>query len=89
MTQTTARYYLKAPGDYDPSDAPRPMPKSPEPPPSPCVGVCTMDDEGYCSGCFRTLDEIAQWGMLSAQEQWRVVEALPQRDPLNTTGSKR
>lgn len=31
--------------------------------PSPCVGVCKMDAaKGWCTGCFRTLDEIAAWG---------------------------
>ncbi len=31
--------------------------------PSPCVSVCQMDDAtGLCQGCFRTLQEIGQWG---------------------------
>ncbi|MCP1726239.1 putative Fe-S protein YdhL (DUF1289 family) [Natronospira proteinivora] len=87
MTQSTVRRYLKDPASYDPSSFPRPMPESPEPPESPCVGVCTMDDEGHCIGCFRTLDEIAQWGTLSPEEQWRVVEELPARDPQANSGS--
>lgn len=81
MTDSTSRHYLKSPEHYDPADTPRAMPASPEPPASPCVGVCTMDDGGQCLGCFRTLDEIAQWGMMSTEEQWAVVEALPDRDP--------
>ena len=33
--------------------------------PSPCISVCMMDaGERACVGCFRTLDEIAAWGML-------------------------
>ena len=33
-----------------------------EPVPSPCISVCRMDDaSGLCSGCLRTLDEIAGW----------------------------
>jgi len=32
--------------------------------PSPCISVCRMDAvTGWCEGCFRTLDEIAGWGM--------------------------
>jgi len=81
MSDSNQRRYLKKPSHYDPSDAPRPMPASPEPPESPCVGVCTMDDEGFCMGCFRTLSEIAQWGTLSAEEQWEIVGQLPRRDP--------
>lgn len=31
--------------------------------PSPCVSVCRMDTgSGLCEGCFRTLDEIRDWG---------------------------
>jgi hypothetical protein len=38
-----------------------------EEPPSPCTGVCRIDDRTeYCTGCLRTLDEIAAWGRLSA-----------------------
>lgn len=34
--------------------------------PSPCVGVCKMDaTQGWCTGCFRTLEEIAAWGRAS------------------------
>ena len=34
------------------------------PVPSPCISVCRMDAvTGWCEGCFRTLDEIAGWGM--------------------------
>ena len=30
--------------------------------PSPCVAVCQMQaDTGWCWGCRRTLNEIAQW----------------------------
>ena len=31
--------------------------------PSPCVSVCRMDTgSGLCEGCFRTIDEIRDWG---------------------------
>ena len=31
--------------------------------PSPCLSVCQMDEvTGLCLGCFRTLEEIGQWG---------------------------
>ncbi|MEM8878798.1 MAG: DUF1289 domain-containing protein, partial [Pseudomonadota bacterium] len=30
---------------------------------SPCVGLCRLDEAtGYCLGCARTGDEIADWG---------------------------
>jgi len=30
---------------------------------SPCKGVCTLDHKGKCVGCFRKLDEIANWSV--------------------------
>ncbi len=31
--------------------------------PSPCISVCRMNEAtGLCEGCWRTLDEIGQWG---------------------------
>ena len=30
--------------------------------PSPCISVCTMDFDGnFCTGCWRSIDEIAVW----------------------------
>lgn len=47
-----------------------------QPVPSPCISVCRMDAvTGLCEGCFRTLDEIAGWGM-SSDEEKRAVWAL-------------
>jgi len=35
------------------------------PVPSPCINVCVMDERtGLCTGCQRTLDEIAAWSVL-------------------------
>jgi predicted Fe-S protein YdhL (DUF1289 family) len=35
------------------------------PVPSPCISVCVIDERtGLCTGCQRTLDEIAAWSML-------------------------
>ncbi len=41
--------------------------------PSPCVSVCQMDAaSGMCTGCLRTLAEIAAWGQLDDADK-RVV----------------
>ncbi|SHI34545.1 hypothetical protein SAMN02745194_00087 [Roseomonas rosea] len=29
--------------------------------PSPCVRLCTLNGDGLCLGCLRTIDEIAAW----------------------------
>ncbi len=51
------------------------------PPPSPCVSICTLDDNRICLGCRRTLEEIRGWARLPAKEQWRIVEDLKRRGP--------
>ncbi|HTS21435.1 MAG TPA: DUF1289 domain-containing protein [Casimicrobiaceae bacterium] len=48
--------------------------------PSPCISVCVIDPPtGLCAGCYRTLEEIAAWIDLSAEERKRVLAALPER----------
>jgi uncharacterized protein len=53
---------------------------SESPPPSPCIAVCVLDPaSGYCRGCFRTIDEIAQWPALAAEEKRRILAAVTAR----------
>jgi len=50
------------------------------PVPSPCISVCRMDAvTGWCEGCFRTLDEIAGWGMSSEAHKRAVWKLLLER----------
>lgn len=50
------------------------------PPLSPCVKVCVVDrDRGLCSGCGRTLAEIAGWWTMRDDEKRAVLAALPGR----------
>ena len=47
---------------------------------TPCIKVCQMDPvRGVCIGCCRTLDEIARWGSMAAEEQESVMAELPAR----------
>lgn len=47
---------------------------------SPCVSVCRMDEaRGQCEGCFRTIDEIAHWGLFDDDEKRAVLAQLPAR----------
>jgi hypothetical protein len=51
-----------------------------QPVPSPCISVCRMDAEsGLCEGCFRTLDEIAAWGMASEAQRRALWTELAER----------
>jgi len=37
---------------------------------SPCVNICILDSAGqYCTGCYRSIDEIASWGTYSDDEK--------------------
>src|SRR3546814_9768345 len=36
---------------------------------SPCIGVCTMAEDGYCDGCHRTSTEIASWLHMDRSEE--------------------
>jgi predicted Fe-S protein YdhL (DUF1289 family) len=47
---------------------------------SPCIGVCQLDEAGYCVGCHRNGDEIARWlQMTDAQRLHLMNDVLPQR----------
>ncbi len=48
--------------------------------PSPCINVCRMDSAGtVCTGCMRTLDEIAAWSRMVDEAKRAVWSHLPQR----------
>ncbi len=47
---------------------------------SPCVKLCHLDtDMGLCTGCGRSLKEIASWSTLAESERIRICKELPQR----------
>ena len=48
--------------------------------PSPCVDVCRMDARtGWCEGCSRTIEEIAQWASLPDGAKREIWARLAQR----------
>jgi predicted Fe-S protein YdhL (DUF1289 family) len=50
------------------------------PVPSPCVSICRMNPHsGWCEGCGRTIDEIAQWSSMSDEARRTVWAQLAQR----------
>ncbi|KQZ55614.1 hypothetical protein ASD53_15205 [Lysobacter sp. Root559] len=47
---------------------------------SPCIGVCSLDEQGLCEGCHRTSAEIARWSQMNDDERLRLMEhVLPER----------
>lgn len=47
---------------------------------SPCVEVCRLDyTKKVCTGCLRTLDEIAAWGNCNEDEKRRILKNIEER----------
>ncbi len=46
---------------------------------SPCRGVCTTNNRGYCVGCMRSRDERFNWQDLSQVERARVLALCSRR----------
>jgi hypothetical protein len=47
---------------------------------TPCIKVCVLDPaSGLCQGCGRSLEEIARWGSMSAEERRRLIVELKAR----------
>lgn len=48
--------------------------------PSPCINVCVVDVErGWCTGCLRTLEEIANWSQSNDADKRTVLDRLAER----------
>ena len=48
--------------------------------PSPCVQICHIDKaRDLCTGCKRTIDEIRDWMIMTADEKRSVLAALDDR----------
>ncbi len=49
---------------------------------SPCVKICLVHpEERICTGCLRTLDEIAGWSRMTQEDRRAVIAELPARAP--------
>jgi predicted Fe-S protein YdhL (DUF1289 family) len=47
---------------------------------SPCVGVCAIAPAtGLCTGCGRSLEEIARWSRMTDAERRRIMNELSDR----------
>jgi len=47
---------------------------------SPCVKVCVLDPEtGLCRGCLRSVEEIADWLEMTADEKRATLERVDER----------
>ncbi|KJY93355.1 Fe-S protein [Vibrio neptunius] len=56
--------------------------------PSPCVGVCTVDEKGYCKGCMRKREERFNWLTFTPAEQLHIIKLCRQRYRRKILGAK-
>lgn len=47
--------------------------------PSPCIGVCQVNNKGYCKGCFRSREERFHWNDFNSEQRRNVVRLCKQR----------
>jgi predicted Fe-S protein YdhL (DUF1289 family) len=48
---------------------------------SPCIGICAITEvSGLCEGCYRTIEEIAQWWDMTNAQRSDVMTKLSARE---------
>ncbi len=48
--------------------------------PSPCISVCAIHEyTGFCKGCYRTFEEIAEWDYLNDTRKREILTELEKR----------
>lgn len=57
--------------------APRPTPDNTVP--SPCNGICTLDEQSICVGCQRSQDEIRDWMIMDADQKIATLVRVAER----------
>lgn len=52
-------------------------------PQSPCIKICSIHPEArICVGCYRTMDEIREWGAMSTADRQAIMDTLQDRKPM-------
>lgn len=46
---------------------------------SPCIGNCCLDDDLTCLGCFRSLEEIKEWGVVDDRRRRVILQNAARR----------
>lgn len=57
--------------------------------PSPCMRVCRLDAAGVCPGCFRTVEEISRWTLMTDREKESIIAALAARRKIGPLAKER
>ena len=46
---------------------------------SPCISACFLNDDDICEGCYRSMEEITHWGVMSSEQRLQVFENIKER----------
>ncbi len=47
--------------------------------PTPCVMICTLNEDDICIGCLRSLDEIGRWPDADREERLQILDNIGER----------
>ncbi|MFT2096837.1 DUF1289 domain-containing protein [Marinomonas sp. 2405UD66-6] len=47
---------------------------------SPCIHICSLNEENVCTGCYRTGEEISLWGSMDEASQLAVMKKVRERE---------
>jgi len=47
---------------------------------SPCVSICALDENDVCLGCYRTGQEITDWGAMDNEQRQEVMQKVAERE---------
>lgn len=47
---------------------------------SPCIAVCALDENDVCIGCYRTGQEITDWGEMDNEKKSEVMKNVAKRE---------
>ncbi len=47
--------------------------------PSPCVRVCQFRGNEFCDGCYRNIDEIREWMIMTREQKLLVLDNIFER----------
>ena len=50
-----------------------------QPAKSPCIEVCSLNDQDVCIGCYRTANEIIEWFSASDERKRTILSAVNER----------
>jgi predicted Fe-S protein YdhL (DUF1289 family) len=57
--------------------------------PNPCRSICTVNNKGFCKGCFRSREERFHWNEFSEYQKHLVVQICHEREKRVETAKRK